>query len=326
MARANAAYYASRDPFRDFITAPEISQVFGELLGAWAAVAWNAMGSPARVLLAEAGPGRGTLMSDALRLARRVSPSFAAAARVHLVETSLRLRQAQAAALAGLLADPPCWHDRIDALPDGPLLLFGNEFLDALPVRQLLRRPGGWDERFVLNGRFVLRDGPVPPAPLLGRAVAPGEVLEWNPDAMDAVRHLAGRIVRDGGAALLLDYGPDRPGHGDTLQALRDGKPCDPLDGPGTADLTAHVDFPALAGVAAEAGARVQGPVGQGAFLSSLGLWPRTEQLARQQPPEQARALVDAAHRLSAPDRMGRLFKVMAVRDPRLPPLPGFEA
>jgi NADH dehydrogenase [ubiquinone] 1 alpha subcomplex assembly factor 7 len=325
MARANAAYYAGRDPFADFTTAPEISQVFGELIGAWAVVVWQSMGAPDPVLLAEAGPGRGTLMADALRLARRVSPAFWSAARVHLVETSPALRQAQAASLEGATAHAPVWHDQIEFLPDGPTILIGNEFLDALPVRQAVRTPGGWLERFVAGGQFVLRDGGLPPAPLLGRPVAPGEVLEWCDEAFRLVRLLAARVARQGGAALFLDYGPDRPGHGDTLQALRNGKPSEPLVEPGTADLTAHVDFPALAAIARGAGAAVHGPVGQGGFLSALGLWQRTERLVQNLPAADKRSLVDASHRLSAPDRMGQLFKAMAVCDPRLPPPPGFE-
>ncbi len=321
MARANAAYYATRDPFADFATAPEISQAFGEILGAWAAVAWRAMGAPDPVLLVEAGPGRGTLLADALRLVARVAPDFATALRLHLVETSPRLRAIQAAALPGHAIT---WHDRLEDLPKGPLILLANEFLDALPIRQLVRAEAGWHERHVEAGGFVLLDGAPPPAPLDRRAVAPGEVLELCEPALAAVRHLADRLAREPGAALFLDYGPDQPGHGDTLQALRDGRPADPLADPGSADLTAHVDFPALRDVALSRGAAVRGPVGQGAFLSELGLFARTERLARDQPPAQARALVDAAHRLAAPDRMGRLFKAMALCHPSLGSLPGF--
>ncbi len=321
MARANAAYYATRDPFADFATAPEISQAFGEILGAWAAVAWRAMGAPDPVLLVEAGPGRGTLLADALRLVARVAPDFAASLRLHLVETSPRLRAIQAAALPGHAVT---WHDRIEDVPVGPLILLANEFLDALPIRQLVRTGTGWSERHVEAGGFALRDGAPPPAPLDGRAVAPGEVLELCEPALAVVRHLSDRLAREPGAALFLDYGPDRPGNGDTLQALRDGRPADPLANPGSADLTAHVDFPALRDVALSCGAAVRGPVGQGAFLSELGLFARTERLARDRSPAEARALVDAAHRLAAPDRMGRLFKAMALCHPSLASLPGF--
>ncbi len=320
MARANAAYYAGRDPFADFITAPEIAQVFGELIGAWAAVCWQGMGRPDPVLFCEAGPGRGTLMADALRLAARVAPDFRAALRVHLVETSPRLRAIQADALAG--ADPD-WHDTVDTIPDGPMILIGNEFLDALPIRQMVWTPAdGWRERFVRDGGFVLEPADAPPP---GAApVVAGQVVEFSEPARAIVAALARRVAAGPGAVLLLDYGPDRPGNGDTLQALRDGRPAPPLDAPGEADLTAHVDFPALRAIALAEGAAVWGPESQGAFLSALGLFQRTERLARNQPPEQARALVDAAHRLAAPDRMGQLFKAMALCHPSMGVSPGF--
>ena len=323
MARANDAYYAGRDPFADFTTAPEISQAFGEILGAWAVVAWQAMGAPDPVLLVEAGPGRGTLMADALRLVARVAPAFRKAIRLHLVETSPRLRAVQAAALSpsGI---SPTWHDRLDLLPDAPFILLANEFLDALPIRQLVRGTGGWLERWVEHGRFVLRDTGAQPTALPGRAVAPGDVLELCEPAAVIVRHLAERLSYRPGAALFLDYGPDRPGTGDTLQALRNGASSPPLEHAGEADLTAHVDFPLLAHLARQAGAAVHGPDGQGAFLAGLGLFARTERLARDRPPEQARSLVDAAHRLAAPERMGRLFKVLGMCHPGMGTLPGF--
>ena len=162
MARANAAYYATHDPYRDFTTSPEISQVFGEILGLWAAVTWELMGRPDPVLLVEAGPGRGTLMADALRAIREVATGFQAALRLHLIETSPRLRAVQAERLPDAT-----WHDDLGTLPDGPLLLVGNEFLDALPIRQFARREGMWMERFVDGGRFVECPArPPPPAPL----------------------------------------------------------------------------------------------------------------------------------------------------------------
>ncbi len=322
MARANAAYYAGRDPFADFTTAPEITQAFGEILGAWAAVTWQAMGAPDPVLLVEAGPGRGTLMADALRLVGRVAPAFGRAIRLHLLETSPRLRASQAEALSGT-GVVPTWHDRLDTLPDGPFILLANEFLDALPIRQLVRTAGGWMERWVEGDRFVLRDADVQPVAVPGRSVAQGDVLELCEPAMAVVRHLTERMSRQPGAALFLDYGSDRPGTGDTLQALRQGRPSPPLEHPGEADLTAHVDFPLLAHLAREAGAAVHGPDGQGAFLDGLGLFARTERLAQGRPPEQARALADGAHRLAAPERMGRLFKVLGLCHPTMA-LPGF--
>jgi SAM-dependent MidA family methyltransferase len=310
MARANAAYYASRDPFADFTTSPEISQVFGEILGLWAAVAWQAMGAPARVILAEAGPGRGTLMADVLRAARLV-PAFAAALRLHLVETSPRLRALQAERLPA-----PVFHDRVEDLPDGPLLLLANEFLDALPIRQTLRHAGGESEHYVANGALVA----VPPAE------PPCEIREICEPALALAAHLGARLAAQGGAALFLDYGPAESAPGDSLQALRDGRPADPLAEPGGADLTAHVDFQAVGEAARAAGGAVQGPVPQGVFLTRLGLFQRSGVLARTLPPARGQAMIAAASRLAEPDRMGRLFKALALCDPALPPLPGFSA
>ncbi len=313
MARANAAYYAARDPFADFTTAPEISQVFGELLGLWAAVVWQSMGAPARVILAEAGPGRGTLMADALRAITRMVPDFRAALELHLVETSPRLRAVQAARLPGAI-----WHDRLETLPDGALLLLANEFLDALPIRQFVRRGAGWTERHVEDGHFVER--PADPPAL---AAEDGEVVEICEPARAIAAALGARLAAQGGAALLLDYGPARSAPGDSLQALRAGQPADPLAEPGAADLTAHVDFQAFA--AAAAPAAVHGPAPQGLFLARLGLFQRSGVLARQNPPRAA-ALMDAARRLAEPDRMGQLFKVLALCHPALPTPPGFAA
>ena len=313
MARANAAYYATHDPFRDFTTSPEISQVFGELLGAWAAIAWRQMGAPAPVLFVEAGPGRGTLMADARRATARVAPDFHAAARLHFIETSPRLRAAQAA----LLPDG-AWHAALADLPDGPLILIANEFLDALPIRQFVRAKDEWQERFVEDGAFVAR------AAEYGAAAADGTVVERAEAAEAWVASLADRIARQGGLALLLDYGPGVPATGDSLQALRNGKPADPLRDPGSADLTAHVPFPALADTARAAAATVFGPVPQGIFLTRLGLWQRVEKLAAANP-DHATVLHEAAHRLAAPSRMGHLFKALAIAAPDAPAPPGFE-
>ena len=314
MARANAAYYAARDPFADFTTSPEITQVFGELLGAWAAVMWGSMGRPDPVLLVECGPGRGTLMADALRAARRV-PAFATALRVHLIETSPRLRAEQAARVPGA-----AWHDTLDGLPPGPMILLANEFLDALPIRQFVRRGPAWMERFVEGGAFIEL-----PAASPGRDAPDGGVVE-RCEAAEAVAELiASRVSIEGGAALFLDYGPAHSAPGESLQALRAGQPVDPLVDPDEADLTAHVDFEALAHRARAAGAACFGPVPQGPFLASLGLFQRTGRLARTQPPARAAALVQSAQRLAEPDRMGRLFKALAICHPDLPTPPGFE-
>jgi len=325
MARANAAYYATHDPFADFTTAPEISQVFGEILGLWAAVGWQLLGSPEPVLLVEAGPGRGTLMADALRAITKVAPAFRAALRLHLIETSPRLRAEQARRLPDA-----CWHDALDSVPSGPMLLLANEFLDALPIRQFIRHADGWAERFAGPQGMVdcpTAEGPADWGwdPALADA-APGVVLELCEPACAFAAALARRFAQHRGAALLLDYGSEHSTPGDSLQALADGRPADPFSPPGSADLTAHVDFAALARAARRFGADAQGPVPQGPFLARLGLFQRTNRLARGLPPGRAAELMEAARRLAEPDRMGRLFKVLAIASANCPILPGFEA
>jgi len=316
MARANAAYYATHDPFADVTTAPEISQAFGELLGLWAAVVWQSMGAPDPVILAEAGPGRGTLMADALRATARMVPGFAAARRVHLIETSPALRAAQATRIPDAI-----WHGSVDDLPPGPLLFLANEFLDALPIRQFVRRGEAWTERHVHDGQFV--ELPSMPPPRDGD-ICNGEIGETCEPALTLVATLAARITQAGGAALFIDYGPSESAPGDSLQALHAGRPADPLADPGSADLTAHVDFQSLATTASAAGATVHGPIPQGAFLTRLGLVQRTATLARTLPAARASAMMQTAHRLIEPDRMGRLFKAMAICHPALPTPPGF--
>ena len=318
MARANALYYASHDPFADFTTSPEISQAFGEVLGAWAAVTWEGMGRPGRVILAEAGPGRGTLMADALRAVARVAPAFRAAVQVHLVETSPRLRAIQAAAVPGAE-----WHDRIEQLPDGPMILLANEFLDALPVRQFVRRGDDWTERYVQDGSFVeVGASPTDPTPpLAGAGVDPGPLVFEQRDPALA-RHLGQRLRTSPGVALFLDYGPLASGPGDSLQALRDGQPANPLADPGSADLTAHVDFAAFA---RQSGLPSHGPVPQGKLLTRLGLFARVYRLASTLPPREAMRMTEAGRRLAEPDRMGALFKALALTSPGLPIPAGFE-
>jgi NADH dehydrogenase [ubiquinone] 1 alpha subcomplex assembly factor 7 len=323
MARANAAYYATQDPFRDFTTSPEISQVFGEILGLWAAVTWELVGRPDPVLLVEAGPGRGTLMADALRAISRVAPAFQAALRLHLIETSPRLRAMQAERLPGAV-----WHDGLDTLPEQPLLLLANEFLDALPIRQLVWRDGRWLERFVAEGRVVECPTTPSPAPRFageGWGGGADTVIELNQPALAIAGTLGARFAARPGAALFLDYGPEHSAPGDSLQALRNGQPADPLSAPGSADLTAHVDFAAFSATARNAGSATHGPVPQGLFLTRLGLFQRTDRIARTQPPARASALIEAARRLAEPNRMGRLFKALAVCSPGCPTPPGFE-
>jgi NADH dehydrogenase [ubiquinone] 1 alpha subcomplex assembly factor 7 len=302
MARANAAYYANHDPYADFTTAPELTQVFGEVLGGWARIAWQMLGSPAEFILAEAGPGRGVLMADALRV---FGP-----ADVHFIETSLRLRAEQAKRVPSAV-----WHDSLDALPEGPMILIANEFLDALPVRQFIRRAAGWMERYVADGAYTEQptDFPLPDDP-------EGSVREVNEPAIAFVEQLAERRA----VALLIDYGPLASAAGESVQAIAGGKYANPLLEPGGADLTAHVDFAGLAAAARAAGGQAQGPVKQNAFLTALGLPQRTDQLAQKFPPS-AEKLRLAARRLTAPEAMGSLFKAMAICPKGFPPLPGFE-
>ena len=322
MARANAAYYATHDPFADFTTSPEISQVFGEILGLWAAVTWQLLGSPRPVMLVEAGPGRGTLMADALRAVSKATPAFRAALTVHSIETSPRLRFEQAARVPDAV-----WHDDLSSVPAGPMILLANEFLDALPIRQFVRRGDGWMERYVGEAGFEeMRLGADGNDGEKNKTADPpdGTIREINEAALTFTRALAARFLKHPGAALFLDYGPAESNFGDSLQALAGGKPADPLSPPGTADLTAHVDFAALAAAARQAGASVHGPVAQGLFLAELGLFQRSNRLARSLPPARAAAVMDAARRLGEPDRMGRLFKALAVGSGGCPGLPGF--
>lgn len=322
MAWAVAAYYAARDPFGragDFTTAPEISQAFGECLGLWAAVTWQAMGRPDPVLLVELGPGRGTLLADALRAIDQVAAPFRAKLRLHLVEASPALRQAQRARLGDAVAG---WHDDIANLPPGPAIILGNEFLDALPIRQFVRRGAAWMERFVQDGAFV--ELPAEAAPPLPEDAPDGAVQEVSEPSRTLAAALAARLVAQGGAALLIDYGPEKSGFGDSLQAMRGHAAADPLAPLGSVDLTAHVDFAAIAAAAAAAGAAVHGPLPQGVFLQRLGLMSRAAMLARAAP-RQAGLILSGAERLVAPEGMGRLFKALCLCHPALPAPPGFE-
>lgn len=332
MALANAAYYArgaaiGRDG--DFITAPEISQVFGELIGAWCVNQWTVMGRPDPVRLIELGPGRGTLMADLLRVAA-LDRAFLAAIDLHLVETSPALRARQKQALGGWRAR---WHDSIDAVPEGPLLLVANEFLDALPIRQWVRGEDGWRERLVglADGRLVFQESPDPdpqaPAILASahQAAPLGAIVEHCPDAHALIAAVAGRVARDGGYALFIDYGPAESAPGDSLQAVRRHRPAPILERPGQADLTAHVDFQSLAATAGLAGVAVFGPLGQGEWLRRLGIDIRTQALVAQAPPETTRALAQATQRLIAPAEMGTLFKTMALAPKTSLPPPGYE-
>jgi SAM-dependent MidA family methyltransferase len=317
-------YYRRGDPFGaagDFVTAPEVSQMFGELLGAWAAQVWLDQGAPDPFVLAELGPGRGTLMADALRAAG-AQPGFRAAARVWLVETSPALRARQAETLA---ACAPRWADDPADLPEGPLVVFANEFFDALPIRQVQRADALWRERLVglEGGRLAFAwSPPRPDAGLDARfpLLPDGAVAELNAAAEAIAAGLGVRIEQAGGAALLIDYGA-WDGSGDTLQALRGHAPADPLAAPGEADLTAHVRFRDLAEAARPA--RAHGPVPQGVFLERLGITARARVLAGAGGGA-AEAVAAAHRRLTHPDEMGNLFQVLALTPETAPTPPGF--
>ncbi|MDE2319995.1 MAG: SAM-dependent methyltransferase [Rhodospirillales bacterium] len=296
MARANAAYYAQHVFGRDFTTAPEISQVFGELLGCWAKVVWQMLGAPANIVFAEAGPGRGVLMADALRA--WATPN------VHFIETSPTLRAEQVKRVPHAT-----WHTSLSSVPPGPLILIGNEFLDALPVRQFVRRADGWVERYVENGAYieVPSDYSLPDDPI-------GSVREVNEAAIGFCTELSARD----GIGLFIDYGPTESAPGESVQAIKNGVYADPLLRPGEADITAHVDFARI-----KRAIHAKGPVKQNHFLTALGLYQRSDFLA-QKHPDRALDLRLSVQRLTAPEAMGSLFKVLAVCPRHLPPLPGF--
>ena len=313
-------YYATRDPFGaagDFTTAPEISQMFGELVGASLAGWWEAAGCPGPVRLIELGPGRGTLMADALRVMARV-PGLDPT--VHLVEASPTLRAAQSRAVPAARH-----HDRLEDVPPGATLLVANEFFDALPIRAFVRDGPGWRARTVGLEGGALRLGLSPAAPLPAldhrRAdTADGDVVETRPAADGVLRALAERLLAAPGAALVVDYG-DRRSLGDTLQALRGHAPEDPLAHPGEADLTAHVDFGALA--AAAPGLRRTELTPQGVFLERLGITQRARALAARLAGDALESHVAAHRRLVHPEAMGRLFKVLGLVSPGSPCPPG---
>ncbi|MBS0125915.1 class I SAM-dependent methyltransferase [Thetidibacter halocola] len=319
-------YYSTRDPLGaagDFTTAPEISQMFGELMGLCLAQAWLDQGAPAPFVLAELGPGRGTLMADMLRAARGV-PGLLEAARVVLVEASPTLRAVQARTLAG---HAPAWCDRIEDLPEGPLFLIANEFFDALPIRQFRRDGDGWRETVVGFQGDALRPG------LSDRAAQgalthrlddtrDGDIVETCAPAQAVAAGIGARIAQAGGAALIVDYG-DWHSLGDTLQALQGHAPADPFAAPGLADLTAHVDFEALAQAAFPA--RHSRLTPQGVFLERLGIAARAQALARALQGDRLENHVAAYRRLTHPEEMGSLFKVLGLYPAKANPPPGLD-
>jgi SAM-dependent MidA family methyltransferase len=326
-------YYVSRDPLGregDFTTAPEVSQMFGELLGLWAASVWKAIGSPSLLRLIELGPGRGTMMADALR-ALRVLPPLYQSLSLHLVEINPVLREKQKATLSGVRNI--AWHESIDDIPDGPAVIFANEYFDVLPIHQVVKQETGWHERTVeidANGTlgFGMAAEPTPRfevlLPPLVRAAPIGAVFEWRPDA--EIMKIASRVRDQDGAALIIDYGHVRSDAGDTFQAIARHSFTDPLKHPGQADVTAHVDFQALTRAADDLGARVHGPVPQGDFLKRLGIETRALTLMAKASHEVSEDISGALQRLIGGGRggMGQMFKVLAVSEPHLTSLAGF--
>jgi NADH dehydrogenase [ubiquinone] 1 alpha subcomplex assembly factor 7 len=321
----DGGYYATRPAIGeggDFITAPMISQMFGELVGVWAASAWELMGRPSAFRLVEMGPGDGTLMSDVLRTVRH-QPGFREAADIWLVETSEPLKDLQHDRLRD---DDVRWAAALDEVPDGaPLLLVANELLDCLPARQFVRTAIGWAEQVVgldRNGALSFGLSPTPAAGLLPDA-QPGQVYEQSAAQAALGAELGARLVRDGGAALLIDYGRAEPGFGDTLQALRRHEKVDPLARPGEADLTVHADFPAVMDAARAEGA-MAAILTQSEFLARMGVGARAEALLRARPDRSA-VLGRQLHRLIAADEMGELFKACVIHPPGWTP-PAFES
>ncbi|MCW1401141.1 SAM-dependent methyltransferase [Novosphingobium sp. MW5] len=323
MGESNARYYASKDPFGeegDFITAPEISQMFGELIGLWLADMWIRAGREEPVHYVELGPGRGTLARDAMAAAKR----YGLTPRVHFVETSTQLKDIQLVTMPEAI-----WHDDLSTVPyQGPVLLVANEFLDALPVRQMVKTPDGWRERMVgfHEGRFVPVAGNMPMDPAVPEArrdAADGTIIETCPGAAAIVYEVAGRLVEQGGAALFIDYGSDVVRDGSTLQAVKSHRKVDPFAMPGEVDLTAHVDFATLAPIVESRGCRWLGTVPQGRWLRSLGIEARAEALAGFAP-QHAGAVRSAMERLIGEGQMGLLFKVFGMASPKWPDGAGF--
>jgi NADH dehydrogenase [ubiquinone] 1 alpha subcomplex assembly factor 7 len=329
LAEPGAGYYATRDPLGragDFVTAPEISQMFGELIGLWCVDTWERAGAPDPFLLVELGPGRGTLMADALRAAR-VRPQFLSAMRLHLVEISRTLRALQAERLGSF---QPLWHDDLTTLPEGPALMIGNEFLDALPIHQFQMTQQGWRERGVDLANDTLAWTLLPPGPQLALLQAahtrakPDEIAEVCPAALSIAGAIGARMAEEGIATLLIDYGPAQSAVGDSLQAVKAHRFCDPLAEIGAADITAHVDFAAVANAAHEAGARAHGAVAQAAFLETLGIRTRAALLSAKAGEDDRVAIAQAMTRLIDPSQMGSLFKALAISHPDLQELAGF--
>ncbi|MGV6800642.1 MAG: class I SAM-dependent methyltransferase [bacterium] len=328
-------YYMTQSPFGtdgDFITAPEISQIFGELIGAWLIQSWEDLGAPSLFNLIEFGPGRGTLMADILRVAK-LRPKFLKAARIYLIETSGRLRYEQTRRLTEFNI-PITWAAELHDIPAAPTLAIANEFFDCLPIRQFVRtaqhNKTPWRERLVgLNGPdktlcFTLSQDQFPDPDGVPSGVKPEDIFETCPAAQNLIREIASRLLSYKGRCLIIDYGHGRSGFGDTFQALNRHTYRHPLAQPGLQDVTAHVDFAALARVGRESGLLVHGPELQGRFLSRLGLQERAHLLQKNASEEQIALLVSATNRLVDDNEMGRLFKALSLSSPELNTPAGF--
>ncbi len=325
---AEHGYYMRRDPLGvagDFTTAPEISQMFGELVGLWALDMWSKLGAPQPFALIELGPGRGTLMADALRAVGLV-PEFAAAAHIHLIETSPVLRRSQQDRLkhAGVRIE---WSDDLESVAPGPAIIIANEFFDALPVRQAERARGQWREHMVAtdgDGTLKIALGEVVEFEMAGTpavngglgTAGEGDIWEWSPAREQVAASIAVRSIAAPTAALIVDYGHSAPGYGDTLQALARHEPIDVLDQPGQSDLTSHVDFTSLIGAARARGSDCYGPVEMGRFLTAIGIVERAAHLKAGKESAVAEQIEEAYQRLTDPGAMGSLFKVMALTSP----------
>jgi NADH dehydrogenase [ubiquinone] 1 alpha subcomplex assembly factor 7 len=327
-------YYLTNDPIGaagDFTTAPEVSQMFGELIGLWAGSVWRQMDSPAQLRLVELGPGRGSMMQDALRAAH-VIPEFRAAIEVHFVEISPLLEQRQRQFVGGL-GVPFTWHKTLEEVPEGPTIILANEFFDAMPVHQAVMCADGWHERVIKIDeneklRFSIARDPIPLFDQLlprGMRAQIGEIFEWRAD--QTALELGRRVKHFEGAALVIDYGHLKSEPADTLQAVSKHNYADPLLAPGMVDLTAHVDFQALAEAAESMGAHTYGPIEQGEFLRRLGIESRAVALKSAAPPGKVTEVERGLARLTGDigRGMGRLFKAIAFGHPKLGPLPGFE-
>ena len=329
MEKASQVYYDSGEVFGksgDFITAPDISQVFGELIGLWCVTAWQALGAPRHFNFVECGPGRGTLMVDALRAIAGAEPSFIKEMTLHFIERSSALRKQQEAALPHFDIE---WHDSIETVPQAPSIIIGNEFLDALPIRQFVRTAEGWNERLIdwdgSQFKFITAAQPSHDVDDTFDDAASGSVLEKSEAVESVVKQVANHSTIHDGAVLMIDYGYARSDVGDSLQAVRKHTYHDVLSDPGTADITAHVDFSMVAQAARSEGAQVFGPVEQGLWLRRLGATVRETQLSAGKSKDQVAAIRNGVRRLIEPDGMGALFKVIAFASPNAGALAGFE-